>query len=110
MRGLLAATRSSTALAVTGIVVGLEPREEGMWQLHRGFSFDGGSRRAQDAPAVYLGAQWGYCLGAARAAVAKRALIMCSASRVAWLWVAWTCRSAGHDGGLVPDACPSRPA
>ena len=66
VRGLLAATRSPTSLAITGLVFGLEPSEQGMWHLHKGFNCDGGSRRLQDAPEVYLGVQWGYWLGAAR--------------------------------------------
>ena len=37
VRGLLAATRSSTELAVAAIATGLEADEEGMWHFHRGF-------------------------------------------------------------------------
>ena len=49
VRGLLAATRSSTELAVAAIATGLEADEEGLWHFHRGFNCDGGSRRTRNA-------------------------------------------------------------
>ena len=66
VRGLIAATRSSAALTVTGLVIGLPPNGQGDWHVHSGFNCDGGARRVEDAPAVFLGVQWGYWLGVAR--------------------------------------------